>query len=78
MGRLVTLRNCTVDSVSIGKAIITDADGSTTVFVDKDTKLKGTDLFEAGKTYDITGNVSFHNDEYQLNVRYVEDVVEVQ
>ena len=78
MGRLVTLRNCTVDSVSIGKALVSDADGDATVFVDKDTKLKGTDLFEAGKTYDITGNVSFHNDEYQLNVRYVEDVVEVQ
>ena len=78
MGRLLNLRNVTCLSADKGKARFSDETGEITVHINYDTELDGTALFEVGKTYDVLGNVSVFKDEFQLELRYDSDVVEVQ
>lgn len=78
ISKLVYIPNLTVDSIRGGNVMMHDELGSIKVYVDKYLDFQAADVFEVGKTYNLTGNVSVFNDEMQLKVRNVDDIEEVK
>lgn len=74
MSALVRLEGVTVKEIK-GNNIVVERDGrETVVHTETATGLKMSELFEVGSTYDILGNVSIYQDQYQLVLRYNTDV----
>ena len=77
MSKLVEIKGLVCDSVQGGYVTMHDAEGSVKVYVDKYLEFKAAEVFEPGKTYDVTGWVSIFNDAMQLKIGSTADVVEV-
>ncbi len=74
MSALVRIEGAIVEAIKGNNITISTGEESATLYIDSATKLKAEDLFVVGNKYDITGNVSVYNDNYQLLLRYNTDV----